>query len=98
MSLMETIADGRMNVFVLQGSQDKISTLILFLSPVFVFFPTNQVINSLRSIVYDSNCVAFMFPLLRVSFCRLTDLSGSLTDGPFNYKYKTKCTWLIEGL
>ncbi|XP_037554056.1 attractin-like protein 1 [Nematolebias whitei] len=28
---------------------------------------------------------------------RLTDLSGSLTDGPFNYKYKTKCTWLIEG-
>lgn len=30
-------------------------------------------------------------------FCRLTDLSGSLTDGPVNYKYKTKCTWLIEG-
>uniref|UniRef100_A0A3P9DQ12 Attractin-like 1a n=1 Tax=Maylandia zebra TaxID=106582 RepID=A0A3P9DQ12_9CICH len=28
---------------------------------------------------------------------KLTDLSGSLTDGPFNYKYKTKCTWLIEG-
>ncbi|XP_078787636.1 attractin-like protein 1 isoform X3 [Oryzias latipes] len=28
---------------------------------------------------------------------RLTDLSGSLTDGPVNYKYKTKCTWLIEG-
>uniref|UniRef100_A0A8C5E820 Attractin-like protein 1 n=1 Tax=Gouania willdenowi TaxID=441366 RepID=A0A8C5E820_GOUWI len=29
---------------------------------------------------------------------RLTELSGSLTDGPVNYKYKTKCTWLIEGL
>uniref|UniRef100_A0A3Q4H2V4 Attractin-like 1a n=1 Tax=Neolamprologus brichardi TaxID=32507 RepID=A0A3Q4H2V4_NEOBR len=44
------------------------------------------------------NCVAvFMFSPLCVSFCRLTDLSGSLTDGPFNYKYKTKCTWLIEG-
>ncbi|KAG7228421.1 hypothetical protein INR49_007593 [Caranx melampygus] len=28
---------------------------------------------------------------------RLTDLTGSLTDGPVNYKYKTKCTWLIEG-
>ncbi|XP_056903004.1 attractin-like protein 1 isoform X3 [Takifugu flavidus] len=28
---------------------------------------------------------------------KLTDLSGSLTDGPVNYKYKTKCTWLIEG-
>ncbi|XP_035760661.1 attractin-like protein 1 [Neolamprologus brichardi] len=38
-----------------------------------------------------------MFSPLCVSFCRLTDLSGSLTDGPFNYKYKTKCTWLIEG-
>ena len=33
-----------------------------------------------------------------VSSFRLTDLSGSLTDGPVNYKYKTKCTWLIEGL
>lgn len=28
---------------------------------------------------------------------KLTDPSGSLTDGPINYKYKTKCTWLIEG-
>uniref|UniRef100_A0A7N9AWV3 Attractin-like 1a n=1 Tax=Mastacembelus armatus TaxID=205130 RepID=A0A7N9AWV3_9TELE len=28
---------------------------------------------------------------------KLTELSGSLTDGPVNYKYKTKCTWLIEG-
>ncbi|XP_016519117.1 attractin-like protein 1 isoform X2 [Poecilia formosa] len=28
---------------------------------------------------------------------KLTDLSGSLSDGPVNYKYKTKCTWLIEG-
>ncbi|XP_066535250.1 attractin-like protein 1 [Hoplias malabaricus] len=28
---------------------------------------------------------------------KLTELSGSLTDGPGNYKYKTKCTWLIEG-
>ncbi|TRY81795.1 hypothetical protein DNTS_023119, partial [Danionella cerebrum] len=28
---------------------------------------------------------------------KLTDSSGSLTDGPLNYKYKTKCTWLIEG-
>uniref|UniRef100_A0A8C7ZJ54 Attractin n=1 Tax=Oryzias sinensis TaxID=183150 RepID=A0A8C7ZJ54_9TELE len=28
---------------------------------------------------------------------RLTGLSGYLTDGPGNYKYKTKCTWLIEG-
>lgn len=28
---------------------------------------------------------------------KITDLSGSLTDGPVNYKYKTKCTWLIEG-
>uniref|UniRef100_A0A667XK16 Attractin-like 1a n=1 Tax=Myripristis murdjan TaxID=586833 RepID=A0A667XK16_9TELE len=28
---------------------------------------------------------------------KLTDLSGFLTDGPINYKYKTKCTWLIEG-
>uniref|UniRef100_G3PBV2 Attractin like 1 n=1 Tax=Gasterosteus aculeatus aculeatus TaxID=481459 RepID=G3PBV2_GASAC len=28
---------------------------------------------------------------------KLTELSGILTDGPVNYKYKTKCTWLIEG-
>ncbi|XP_039607868.1 attractin isoform X1 [Polypterus senegalus] len=28
---------------------------------------------------------------------RLTGSSGFLTDGPGNYKYKTKCTWLIEG-
>ncbi|KAK6493674.1 attractin-like isoform X1 [Huso huso] len=28
---------------------------------------------------------------------RLTGSSGYLTDGPGNYKYKTKCTWLIEG-
>ena len=32
-----------------------------------------------------------------VALYRLTDLTGSLTDGPVNYKYKTKCTWLIEG-
>lgn len=31
-------------------------------------------------------------------FClRLTGPSGYLSDGPGNYKYKTKCTWLIEG-
>ncbi|KAG9338329.1 hypothetical protein JZ751_025885, partial [Albula glossodonta] len=30
-------------------------------------------------------------------FTRLTEPSGFLTDGPINYKYKTKCTWLIEG-
>ncbi|KAF3841715.1 hypothetical protein F7725_023666 [Dissostichus mawsoni] len=24
-------------------------------------------------------------------------MSGFLSDGPVNYKYKTKCTWLIEG-
>ncbi|XP_060696082.1 attractin [Hemiscyllium ocellatum] len=28
---------------------------------------------------------------------KLTGQSGYLTDGPGNYKYKTKCTWLIEG-
>ncbi|XP_033969893.1 attractin isoform X2 [Trematomus bernacchii] len=28
---------------------------------------------------------------------RLTGPSGHLSDGPGNYKYKTKCTWLIEG-
>lgn len=28
---------------------------------------------------------------------KLTGNSGYLTDGPGNYKYKTKCTWLIEG-
>ncbi|KAJ8336223.1 hypothetical protein SKAU_G00395660 [Synaphobranchus kaupii] len=28
---------------------------------------------------------------------RMTGSSGFLTDGPGNYKYKTKCTWLIEG-
>ncbi|XP_067909066.1 attractin-like protein 1 isoform X1 [Heterodontus francisci] len=28
---------------------------------------------------------------------KLTEASGYLTDGPINYKYKTKCTWLIEG-
>ncbi|XP_038630061.1 attractin-like protein 1 isoform X4 [Scyliorhinus canicula] len=28
---------------------------------------------------------------------KLTEPSGYLTDGPINYKYKTKCTWLIEG-
>ncbi|XP_019738990.1 attractin-like protein 1 [Hippocampus comes] len=28
---------------------------------------------------------------------KLTEPSGFLTDGPINYKYKTKCTWLIEG-
>ncbi|OBS57207.1 hypothetical protein A6R68_11668, partial [Neotoma lepida] len=27
----------------------------------------------------------------------LTGSSGFVTDGPGNYKYKTKCTWLIEG-
>lgn len=37
------------------------------------------------------------WPAKFLSSCRLTDLSGSLTDGPVNYKYKTKCTWLIEG-
>ncbi|TNN03732.1 hypothetical protein fugu_000761 [Takifugu bimaculatus] len=28
---------------------------------------------------------------------KLTEPSGYLTDGPISYKYKTKCTWLIEG-
>uniref|UniRef100_A0A8C6TGZ4 Attractin-like 1b n=1 Tax=Neogobius melanostomus TaxID=47308 RepID=A0A8C6TGZ4_9GOBI len=28
---------------------------------------------------------------------KLTEPSGYLTDGPIHYKYKTKCTWLIEG-
>uniref|UniRef100_F7FYQ6 Attractin n=2 Tax=Ornithorhynchus anatinus TaxID=9258 RepID=F7FYQ6_ORNAN len=28
---------------------------------------------------------------------RLTGSSGYVTDGPGNYKYKTKCTWLVEG-
>ncbi|XP_073442856.1 attractin [Dendrobates tinctorius] len=28
---------------------------------------------------------------------RLSGPSGTVTDGPGNYKYKTKCTWLIEG-
>uniref|UniRef100_A0A3Q2Z0Z0 Attractin n=1 Tax=Hippocampus comes TaxID=109280 RepID=A0A3Q2Z0Z0_HIPCM len=28
---------------------------------------------------------------------RLTAPSGFLSDGPGNYKHKTKCTWLIEG-
>uniref|UniRef100_F6R4A2 Attractin n=1 Tax=Monodelphis domestica TaxID=13616 RepID=F6R4A2_MONDO len=28
---------------------------------------------------------------------RLTGSTGFVTDGPGNYKYKTKCTWLIEG-
>ncbi|KAI2658388.1 Attractin-like protein 1 [Labeo rohita] len=32
-----------------------------------------------------------------ILFFRLTEPSGYLTDGPINYKYKTKCTWLIEG-
>lgn len=27
----------------------------------------------------------------------LTGPTGFVTDGPGNYKYKTKCTWLIEG-
>ncbi|KAG7249383.1 hypothetical protein CRUP_005442, partial [Coryphaenoides rupestris] len=31
------------------------------------------------------------------SHARLTEPSGYLTDGPINYKFKTKCTWLIEG-
>uniref|UniRef100_A0A8C0ZD99 Attractin n=1 Tax=Cyanistes caeruleus TaxID=156563 RepID=A0A8C0ZD99_CYACU len=34
---------------------------------------------------------------LCVFVCRLTEPSGYVTDGPGNYKYKTKCTWLIEG-
>nr|XP_056711187.1 attractin [Euleptes europaea] len=29
---------------------------------------------------------------------RLTGPSGYVTDGPGNYKYKTQCTWLIEGM
>ncbi|XP_061412599.1 attractin-like protein 1 isoform X1 [Lethenteron reissneri] len=28
---------------------------------------------------------------------KLTEPSGMITDGPNKYKYKTKCTWLIEG-
>ncbi|XP_061822707.2 attractin-like protein 1 [Nerophis lumbriciformis] len=28
---------------------------------------------------------------------KLTEPSGFLTDGSVSYKYKTKCTWLIEG-
>ena len=34
---------------------------------------------------------------LCLSNYRLTGSSGFITDGPGNYKYKTKCTWLIEG-
>ncbi|KAK1337308.1 hypothetical protein QTO34_001934 [Cnephaeus nilssonii] len=34
---------------------------------------------------------------LRGAAARLTGSSGFVTDGPGNYKYKTKCTWLIEG-
>ncbi|KAG7461552.1 hypothetical protein MATL_G00192280 [Megalops atlanticus] len=36
--------------------------------------------------------------LVQGCYCTLlTGPSGFLTDGPGNYKYKTKCTWLIEG-
>ncbi|MGH0152365.1 UNVERIFIED_CONTAM: hypothetical protein FKN15_031581 [Acipenser sinensis] len=35
--------------------------------------------------------------LLSETTVTLTGSSGFLTDGPGNYKYKTKCTWLIEG-
>ncbi|XP_064275269.1 attractin isoform X4 [Passer domesticus] len=31
------------------------------------------------------------------AYVGLTEPSGYVTDGPGNYKYKTKCTWLIEG-
>lgn len=37
------------------------------------------------------------FTLTVILFFRLTEPSGYLTDGPINYKFKTKCTWLIEG-
>ncbi|CAH2299403.1 attractin isoform X1 [Pelobates cultripes] len=39
-------------------------------------------------------CVAHS---VKQSCLRLTGPSGFVTDGPGNYKYKTKCTWLIEG-
>ncbi|XP_027561360.1 attractin [Neopelma chrysocephalum] len=43
--------------------------------------------------------LAFFVSSLFINFrCRrLTEPSGYVTDGPGNYKYKTKCTWLIEG-
>lgn len=48
----------------------------------------------LKSYMFTSNLGPLsLFP---VPF-RLTGPSGYLTDGPGNYKYKTKCTWLIEG-
>ncbi|KAI3362821.1 hypothetical protein L3Q82_001870 [Scortum barcoo] len=46
--------------------------------------------TSVLSVMHERGCSPF-------GPRRLTDLSGSLTDGPVNYKYKTKCTWLIEG-
>ncbi|CAG00346.1 unnamed protein product [Tetraodon nigroviridis] len=46
-------------------------------------------VRAMRDFSMSKNDVAKVF--------WLTDLSGSLTDGPVNYKYKTKCTWLIEG-
>ncbi|GCB70141.1 hypothetical protein scyTo_0012556 [Scyliorhinus torazame] len=36
-------------------------------------------------------------PLHVIFYDLLTGPFGYLTDGPGNYKYKTKCTWLIEG-
>uniref|UniRef100_A0A452T5M2 Attractin like 1 n=1 Tax=Ursus maritimus TaxID=29073 RepID=A0A452T5M2_URSMA len=39
----------------------------------------------------------FKVIVFMILFSRLTEPSGYLTDGPINYKYKTKCTWLIEG-
>ncbi|XP_017684475.1 PREDICTED: attractin [Lepidothrix coronata] len=43
--------------------------------------------------------LAFFVSSLFINFKsrRLTEPSGYVTDGPGNYKYKTKCTWLIEG-
>ncbi|OXB57761.1 hypothetical protein ASZ78_010330 [Callipepla squamata] len=41
--------------------------------------------------------ISLLYYIFSFFSCRLTEPSGYLTDGPINYKYKTKCTWLIEG-
>lgn len=63
--------------------------------------------NSLSVILFQVTCAwvscrsaskpHYLHVWLPLSVSRLTGPSGFLTDGPGNYKYKTKCTWLIEG-
>uniref|UniRef100_A0A4W3GLH3 Attractin n=1 Tax=Callorhinchus milii TaxID=7868 RepID=A0A4W3GLH3_CALMI len=45
----------------------------------------------------QSQFILFIDCLFLCVLYRLSGPSGYLTDGPGNYKYKTKCTWLIEG-